>query len=141
MNDTSPEMERKYRALLLERSGAERLKMGCSMFATARALAVASILEKEPSASPASMREALFLRFYGADFSADARERIAAHLRGAGEEPSRSEPPRRVPVDWDDLEMALTTNADEFSCYLDLRSGTIQMIAVDRFGATFPARL
>jgi uncharacterized protein UPF0158 len=135
MNDTSPEMERKYRSALLERSGAERLKMGCSMFATARALAAASILEREPSASPARMREELFLRFYGADFSADAQERIAARLRGTAEEPSGSEPPRRVPVDWDDLEMALTTNADEFSCYLDLRSGTIQMLPVDRFGA------
>lgn len=78
MNDTSPEMERKYREMLLQRSGAERLKMGCSMFATARTLVVASVLEKEPSASPATVRERLFLRFYGADFDADARARILA---------------------------------------------------------------
>jgi hypothetical protein len=51
MNDTSPEMERKHREMILQRSGAERLKMGCSMFDAARALVVASVLEKEPSAS------------------------------------------------------------------------------------------
>ena len=82
MNDTPPGMERRYRELLLQRSGAERLKMGCSMFATARALIVASVLEKEPSASPARLRERLFLRLYGADFRADERERIAACWRG-----------------------------------------------------------
>ncbi|MBI3630198.1 MAG: hypothetical protein HY217_11605 [Candidatus Rokubacteria bacterium] len=80
MNDTPLEMEQRYRAMLLQRSGAERLKMGCSMFATARALAVASVLETEPSASPARVRERLFLRFYGADFDADARARILARL-------------------------------------------------------------
>ena len=31
--------------------------------------------------------------------------------------------PRKVPVNWDDLEMALTTNAGEWSCYLDVRTG------------------
>jgi len=80
MNDTSPEIERKYRELLLRRSGAERLKMGCSMFATARALVIASVLEKEPLVSPATMRERLFLRFYGTDFETEVRERIATRL-------------------------------------------------------------
>jgi hypothetical protein len=43
-------MEQKHREMLLQHSGAERLKMGCSMFDAARALVVASVLEKEPSA-------------------------------------------------------------------------------------------
>jgi len=47
MNDTPPEAERKYREMLLQRSGADRLKMGCSMSATAREVVIASILEKE----------------------------------------------------------------------------------------------
>lgn len=80
MNDTSPEMEREYQQRLLQRSGAERLKIGCSMFSTARALVLASVLEQEPSASPARVRRALFLRFYAPDFRADARARIAAWL-------------------------------------------------------------
>jgi len=48
MNDTLAEIERKHLAMLLERSGAERLKMGCSMHATAQALVRASVLEKNP---------------------------------------------------------------------------------------------
>ena len=80
MNDTSPGMARKYRALLLERSGVERLKMGSSMFATARRLVVASLRERDPDASPAEVRRTLFLRFYGADFDESTRERIVAAL-------------------------------------------------------------
>ena len=54
--------------------------MGFSMYATARALVVASILAKEPGASPARIREAIFLRFYGRDFDQATRERIVATL-------------------------------------------------------------
>ncbi len=79
-DDTPPDLERRYREMLLQRSAAERLKMGCSMFSTARALVVASVREKEPSASTAEVREELFQRFYGTDFAADERERITAWL-------------------------------------------------------------
>jgi hypothetical protein len=102
------------------------------MFATARALVVASVREKEPSASPARVREGLFLRFYGGDFAADERERIAAWLRRDDEE--RAMAPRKVPVDWDDLEMALTANPSDWTCYLDVRSGEVQMVSIDRPG-------
>ena len=57
--------------------------MGCSMHATARALVLASVLEKDPGASPATLRRALFLRFYGHEFDAAARERVLAALEGA----------------------------------------------------------
>jgi hypothetical protein len=81
MNDTSPEVEEQFRQHLLRRSGAERLRMGCSMYSAARRLVIASILERDPAASPADLREQLFLRFYGAEFGVEARERIAARLR------------------------------------------------------------
>ncbi len=80
MNDTSPEVERRYRALLLQRSGEERLKMGFSMHAMAKALVRTSVLEQEPQASPAAIRRALFLRFYGADFDGPTREKILRAL-------------------------------------------------------------
>ena len=80
MRDTPPAVERKYREMLLRRSGAERLKMGCSMFTTARALAVAALLETEPAASPVTFRRALFRQFYGAEFSPEECERIANRL-------------------------------------------------------------
>lgn len=80
MNDTRPEMAEKYRQMLLTRSGGERLRMGSSMSATARALIRASVLARDPQASPGVVRRELFLRFYGHEFSTEARERIAALL-------------------------------------------------------------
>ena len=82
MNDTPSEIERKYLEMLMERSGEERLKMGCSMHATTQALVRASVLEKDPLASPAAVRQALFLRFYGHEFDADTRQKILLALEG-----------------------------------------------------------
>ena len=44
--------------MIMERSGEERLKMGCSMFDTAKALMRAGILDQNPHASPAKLRRA-----------------------------------------------------------------------------------
>ncbi len=80
MKDTSPAMEARYREMLLARSGEERLRMAGSMYATARVLVIASILEKEPAATPARLRQALFERFYGHEFDETTRARILARL-------------------------------------------------------------
>jgi len=133
VNDTSAGVARKYREMLLQRTGADRLKMGCSMFGTARALVVASLREQDPSASPGAVRQGVFLRFYGAEFAADERERIVAWLGRL--EPTPHGSPRTVSVNWDDLEVALTANPGEWSCYLDARSGEVQMMPADRFDA------
>ena len=74
MTDTPPEVMQRYRAMLLARSPADRLKMACSMSATARALVRASVLAQDPHTSPAALRRALFLRFYGHEFDAWYRE-------------------------------------------------------------------
>jgi len=66
--------------MLLERAPEERLKMGCSMGATARVLVRASVLAQDPHASPAAVRRALFLRFYSHEFSAAEQERILVRL-------------------------------------------------------------
>jgi hypothetical protein len=80
VKDTPAAVERKFRQMLLKRSGAERLKMGCSMHATARALAKAALLQKHPDAGPAELKRLLFLHFYGAEFEPEQRKRIAAAL-------------------------------------------------------------
>lgn len=80
MKDTTSRVEEKFRSMLLRRSGEDRLKMGCSMHATAQALVRASTLAEDPSASPAALRKALFLRFYGQDFDAATRKRILEAL-------------------------------------------------------------
>jgi hypothetical protein len=79
VKDTPPAMERRFRKMLLKRSGEERLKMGCSMHATARALVRASVSKNDPVA----LKQALFLRFYGNDFGPRARRRIIRALRKA----------------------------------------------------------
>ena len=66
--------------MLLGRPPEERLKIGCSMHATARALVRASVLAGDPEASPGAVRCALFLRFYGHEFDPSARARIATWL-------------------------------------------------------------
>ena len=43
MNDTPEAVQNCYRTLFMRRSGSERVKMGCAMFDTARALARASL--------------------------------------------------------------------------------------------------
>jgi len=86
MKDTSDVVDRKYRDMLLKRSGEERLKMGCSMHATAQALVRASVLQADPAASPSSLRKNLFLRFYGQEFDSATRNRILRALeRGSRE--------------------------------------------------------
>jgi hypothetical protein len=76
VKDTPSEVERKFCRMLMERSGEDRLKMGCSMHATARALVIASIPEKNPDA----LTRALFLRFYGQEFEPKRRKRILRAL-------------------------------------------------------------
>ena len=102
MKDTSPEMEERYRAMLMARSGEARLLMGDSMYGTARALVTASILERDPSLSPAALRQALFLRFYGNEFDVATRARICARLAGPHPTDAAGQPPRRrqLAVDW-----------------------------------------
>ena len=88
MNDTPAAFEDRFRKMLLKRSGEERLKMGCSMHATARALVKASIPEKDPIA----VNRALFLRFYGDDFEPKQRKRILLALREAAENSGKRKP-------------------------------------------------
>ena len=83
MNDTTPEVEALFRSMLLQRSGEERLRMACSMFDTAKALASASIRETQPDISDTDLRRALFLRFYGHEFSPAQRDRILAAISRA----------------------------------------------------------
>ncbi len=83
MNDTSADMEERYRALLMHKTGEERLKMGCAMRDTARAFVEASLREKNPDATVAAIRQGLFLRMYGHEFDAPTRDRILTAIEQA----------------------------------------------------------
>lgn len=84
MKDTAPEVDQRFRAMLLQRSEAERLKMGCSMPAMALALVRASVLEKDPLALSAGPRRPHFFRHHGHDFDAVTREKMFIVLVAPG---------------------------------------------------------
>jgi hypothetical protein len=83
MKDTSPEMDARYQDMLMQRSGEERLMMGCAMRETARTLVEASIREQDPQATLETVRKGIFLRFYGHEFDADSRTEILAAIESA----------------------------------------------------------
>lgn len=95
MRDTLPEFEHRLRKLLLRRSGQERLKMGCSMHATAQALVEASLLQRYPRIHAAKLKRLLFLHFYGSDFEPEERKRIASALARRGRGDGRG---RKLPI-------------------------------------------
>ena len=105
--------------------------MADSMFSSARRLVAASILAADPSASPAAIRRGLFLRFYGHEFDEPTRERILERLAS----PDGGHGVRRqVPVDWDGLETALTWRSDEYTFFLDVRTGEVRRYHLAVFG-------
>jgi hypothetical protein len=69
MNDTPPEIAELMRKMLMARSGAERVRMGCEMFDTARALALASF---PPGLPDIEVKRLLCERFYGNEVDVDA---------------------------------------------------------------------
>jgi hypothetical protein len=81
MNDTAPEIDERFRAMLLARTGEERLIMGCAMRETARALVEASLLQQDPHANVEALRKGL--RFYGHEFDAETRANILAAIESA----------------------------------------------------------
>jgi len=66
MNDTSPEMEAKFRDLLMARSNEERFLMGALTFDAARDLILASLPVDLPAVE---LRQVLFQRIYGEPLS------------------------------------------------------------------------
>lgn len=80
MNDTPYDVDERYRAMLMQRTGEERLIMGCAMHDTARAFVEASLREQDPQATAASIRKGLFLRFYGHEFDKPMRDKILAAI-------------------------------------------------------------
>lgn len=80
MTDTSPEMNSIYLEMWRKVPGTDRLRMGCDMFSTAKALAAAGIRYEMGHEDSKEFRRRLFLRFYGTDFTPEESERILSHI-------------------------------------------------------------
>jgi hypothetical protein len=81
MMTTPGDVDARFRKMILSRSPAARLGMSCRMFSTARSLMAAGILAGRGDVDPGYLRERIFLRLYGDDFSIPERERILRYLR------------------------------------------------------------
>lgn len=77
MNDTPPEIEARYRALLMSRSGSDRVRMAAEMYDAAIAMIEASL---DSADDLHARRRARFRRLYGEDFAAVDVERILHDL-------------------------------------------------------------
>ncbi len=82
MNDTPAAVRDLQRTLLMQRSCAERLEMGCAMFDAARALMRAGLGDPSGLDRSPAMRVQMFERTYGRDFDPATAARIIAHLGG-----------------------------------------------------------
>lgn len=80
-SDASPEMQARYRQMLMARTPEERFLMGIDACRAARKLVMASL---PPDLDETERRVALFLRYYENDFSPEQREKIVASLRRYG---------------------------------------------------------
>ena len=89
MSDTPRDIDERYRAMLMHRSGEARLIMGCAMRDTARAFVEASLRELDPQATAATIRKGLFLRFYGHEFDQPTRDKILSGIEQAAQPASR----------------------------------------------------
>lgn len=87
--DTGAEILELYRRLLLARTPAERLKMGCDMFDSARALVRAGLTWRGVRSSLA-MKIGLLLRTYGRDLDAATVDQITLRITKAAERSASS---------------------------------------------------
>jgi hypothetical protein len=82
MTDTPEKVAALYRRLLLQRSGEERLRMGCEMFDAARALVRASLTSSTADGRDSDLRIKLLRRTYGLDLDPDVLAGVEARLMG-----------------------------------------------------------
>ncbi|MGA1871841.1 MAG: hypothetical protein ACMUJM_25245 [bacterium] len=81
MNDTHPGIKAEFQRLMKMKSNEERLLMGCSMYDTAKMIVKSAILNKEPKIDAESLREKIFLHFYGIEFDENEKRNICKALR------------------------------------------------------------
>jgi hypothetical protein len=79
--DTTPEIDRLYRSLLMQRSGEERMRMGAAMFDAAKALVTARVRTETRNLNKGELRAAVFTRTYAVDLDDQTRARVSERIR------------------------------------------------------------
>ncbi len=91
MTDTTTSMDARQRAVLMDRSGSDRVQMAAAMFADARTLVEAG-LRAEGLTDPIELRVAVCRRFYSGDLPATVIDAIGEAIRRAAGRPTASVP-------------------------------------------------
>ena len=81
MNDTTDEINRKYRQMIDMQSPQKRWVMGREMFERSRKMIKAGLRVEDPDASPFEIERRLFLRLYGKELSKQTKEGYINCLR------------------------------------------------------------
>ena len=81
MRDTKPEIEEKFKKMIMQKSNEERLIMGCEMFDDAMQIVRSSILNDHPDIDSAELLKQIFYRFYVNDFSKPDLDKIVSALQ------------------------------------------------------------
>ncbi len=78
MDDTPAKIKKRFRKMLLEKPGQERLLMGANMAESAKIIALSSMAKEE---NDINKKIKLFLRFYSNDFTKSEQAKIINHLQ------------------------------------------------------------
>lgn len=78
MTDTNPKIQMRLNAMMMRKTGIERLKMGFSMFDMAKKLVIASI---RASGSGDDIRRQLLIRFYQSDLDPKTIGKISKAIK------------------------------------------------------------
>ena len=73
MNDTSPEIQRKYYKMIMDLPPEERLMMSVDMFESVKTMILSSL---DKDLSEKEIKKQLFLRLYGNDFNEEEKKAI-----------------------------------------------------------------
>ncbi len=80
MNDTHPDIAIKFQELIMSKSGEQRLLTGCSMYDTAKKIVQSALVSQQPEITAKEMREGIFSRFYGHEFTEAEKQKILSAL-------------------------------------------------------------
>lgn len=80
MLDTHPDIAVRFRNMMMRKTGEQRLRMGCSMFDTAKQIVRSAIHNQHPGITAGQMRKEIFIRFYGHDSSRADRDKFLSTL-------------------------------------------------------------
>ncbi|OIP37398.1 MAG: hypothetical protein AUK25_15050 [Desulfobacteraceae bacterium CG2_30_51_40] len=85
MGDTPKEISDIYKKMIMSRTPAERMRMASGMFDAASALATAGIRAEGKDLKDIELRQRLFVRFHGKDFTSEEMAKILSRvfLRGS----------------------------------------------------------